>query len=389
MPTPATILLSSLQGRAGDGELRKLVASVGFAVADHSLGSAPAVDFEPVVVAVIDTGERVEVAAAQTRRWRAELGDQIVPVLWIASAELVATGLDAGADVVLARPVDPVTFLAHLRALARTRANAARTAVRAAEARLLGDQLKRALAHLDREQDMARRVRATFLPKSFPQVGSVRFHVRYHARNRAGGDFHDVRRLDEHHVGFFVGDVSGTETATGGLLGAFVQQSVVLKEITGHSYRVVPPNEVLSAVNRQLADLGADELPLVAMLVGVLNAKTGALTLARAGLPTPVHVPADGAPGVWATPGPFLSTADTTYQLLSNTLKPGDRLLIGTDGTRADGDPGSGGTDCLLEAATKHRALTGPGFVDAVACELLQQVRHADDFTLLGVEMMV
>ena len=62
-------------------------------------------------------------------------------------------------------------------------------------------------------------------------------------------------------------------------------------------------------------------------------------------------------------------------------------MLIGTDGTRPDGDPGPAGTDRLLEAAAKHRAASGPAFVDAVARELLQHVRHADDFTLLGVEM--
>ena len=50
-------------------------------------------------------------------------------------------------------------------------------------------------------------------------------------------------------------------------------------------------------------------------------------------------------------------------------------------------DPGPAGTDRLLEAAAKHQAATGPAFVDAVARELLQHVRHADDFTLLGVEM--
>lgn len=387
MSTPATVLLSARAGWTGGAELRQLVAAAGFAVADHALGSAPAVDFDPVAVAVIAVPERVEAAAAQTRRWRAELGDALVPVLWVAPPEAAAAGLDAGADAVLAPPLDPVAFAAQLRALARGRATAARVAVRAAEARLLGDQLKRVLGQLDREQDMARRVQATFMPQSFPQVWGARFHVCYRARNRTGSDFHDVRRLDEHHVGFFVGEVLGT-AAAGGLLGVFVQQSVVMKEITGPGYRLLPPDEVLAGVNRRLLDLSADDPPLVALLAGSLNARTGALTLARAGLPPPVHVPAGGPPAVWAVPGPFLGTASATYQPLSGTLGPGDRLLIGTDGTRPDGDPGPGPADRLLEAAAKHRAATGPGFVDAVGHELLQHVRHADDFTLLGLEML-
>jgi sigma-B regulation protein RsbU (phosphoserine phosphatase) len=383
--SPATVLLSSPPDTSSD-DLRKVIALAGFAVADHLLGSAPAVDFGPVVVAVVDVGERVEVASAQTRRWRAELGDQFIPVLWIASTEKITVGLDAGADVVLAHPVEPAVFVAQLRALTRAHATTARVAVRASESRLLGDQLRKSLTQLEREQEMARRVRATFLPHHFPQVGAARFNVCFRPRSRAGCDFHKVDRLDEHHVGFFVGDVVGTGAA-GGLLGVFVHQSVVMKEIAEKSYRIVPPDEVLTSVNRQLLGLGAEDLPLVAMLIGVLNAKTGSLTLARAGLPAAVHVPATGTPGVWAVPGPFLGTANTTYQSLSGTLNLGDRLLIGTDGTRPDGDPGPTGVDRLLEAASKHRDTTGAAFVDAVARELLQHVRHADDFTLLGVEM--
>jgi serine phosphatase RsbU (regulator of sigma subunit) len=382
---PATVLLSSPPDSTGD-ELRKLVTSAGFAVADHLLGSAPAVDFGPIVVAVVEVGERYDVAAAQTRRWRAELGDQIVPVLWVAAVEKSAAGLDAGADAVVPRPVDPAVFVAQLRALARSQALAARVAVRAGEARLLGDQLQKALAQLEREQDLTRRVHGTFLPTAFPEVGAARFAVCSRPRNRLGGDFHSVRRLDETHVGFFVGDVVGTGSA-GGLLGVFVQQSVVMKVIGEQSYRIVPPENVLTAVNRQLLSLGADDPPLVALLTGVLDTQTGAVTLARAGIPAAVYVPASGTPDVWSAPGPFLGAADTPYQALCRTLGPGDRLLIGSDGTRPNGDPGPTGTDHLLEAAAKHRTLTGSEFVNTVARELLQHVRHADDFTLLGVEM--
>lgn len=383
MPTPATILLSAPAGRA-DAELRALVAAAGFAVADHALGSAPAVDFDAVVIAVVDAGERIEAAAAQTRRWRAELGDRVVPVLWVAPTSAVAVGLDAGADVVLPRPLEAGAFAAQLRALARAHATAARVAARAAEARLLGDQLKKTLAHLDREHDLARRVHAGFRPRALPQVGRARFTAFHRSRGRTPCDFYTVQRLDEHHAGFVVGDAVGAGGSAGGLLGAFVQQCVTMKEITDDTYRIVPPDEVLSSVNRRLLELGADDPPLVALLAGVLNADTGRVVLARAGLPAPVYVPAHGAPVVWAVPGPFLGAADSSYQLLTGVLEPGDRLLIGTDGTRPDGP---GGTDRLLEAAAAHRALAGEAFVGAVARELLQHVRHGDDFTLLGVEV--
>lgn len=374
----SAVLLSLPPIPTGDDARRHAVAA-GFAVVDHALGTAPAVDFGPVAVAVVVVGESPETAAAQTRRWRAELGDRALPILWIADAEHVTFGLDAGADVVLPRPVDSAVFAAQLRALARGQTVAARIAARANESRLLGDQLRKSIAQIEREQELARRARGALAPKVFPEVGVVRFHACH--RSRGGGtDFHDVRRIDEQHVGFTVGDAPGW-------LGLFAQQAIPTKEIGELSYRVLQPGEALTTANRSLLSLGADDLPLVATLAGVVNVRTGTVSLARAGLPAPVYVPATGDAGVWSVPGPFLGTADATYETLSGTLGSGGRLLIGTDGTRPNGDPGPLPPDHLLEAATAHRERRGAEFADAVARELLARVRHADDFTLLCVEM--
>lgn len=374
----SAVLLSVPPVPTGDDLRRHAVAS-GFAVIDHALGTAPAVDFGTIAVAVVVVGDSPETAAAQTRRWRAELGDRTLPILWVADAEQVAFGLDAGADLVLPRPVDPAVFAAQLRALVRGQTVAARVAARANESRLLGDQLRKAIAQLERDQELARRARAALAPKTLPEVGAVRFHACH--RSRGGGtDFHAVRRIDEHHVGFTVGEAPGW-------LGVFVPQAIPTKEIGELSYRVLQPGEALTQANRSLLSLGADELPLVAVLAGVVNARTGAVSLARAGLPAPVYVPATGDVIAWSVPGPFLGTADATYETLSGTLRSGDRLLIGTDGTRPDGDPGPLPPNDLLEAATTHRERRGAEFTDAVARELLARVRHADDFTLLCVEM--
>jgi sigma-B regulation protein RsbU (phosphoserine phosphatase) len=101
-----------------------------------------------------------------------------------------------------------------------------------------------------------------------------------------------------------------------------------------------------------------------------------------------VYVPAAGDPETWAVPGPFLGTAETAYQLVRGRLAPGDRLVIGSDGTRPDGDRAAGtGPDSLLDAAVRHRDRSGQAFVDAVARDLLPHVRHPDDITLMAVEM--
>ena len=375
-----TVLFSAA---APSDDLRHALAAAGFAVADHALGSTPPVEFDAIAVAVVDVGDRPDAAAAQTRRWRIELGDHLVPVLWVCPVESAAAGLAAGADTVLSRPLDDRVFVAQVQAMARVHAAAVRVAVKAGEARLLGDQLRKTYSQLDRELDLARRVQRSFQPHALPEVGGVRFAVCHRQRSRAGGDFHDVRRLDEDHVGFVVGDVMGSGAATGSLLGLLVSQAVRLKDVTGTGYRLIPPDEALAAANRELLGLGFEEPPLVAALAGTVNVRTGAVTLARAGLPAPVYLPPIGNAEAWSVPGPFLGTADTTFQPLSGTLEPGGKLVIGTDGTRPDGDPGPVGTARLIEAAERHRERSGAAFAEALAGELLPGGRHADDFTLL------
>lgn len=384
----STILLSTAPPAPGD-DLRGILVAAGFAVADHALGSTPAVDLGPVVAAVIEVGDRATAAAAQTRRWRAELGDRVGPILWVVPpgmSEVAATGLDAGADVYLARPLDPAVFAAQVRALARRQATAARLGVKAAEARLLGEQLRKAYVQLDRDAEMARRLRRSFLPRTLPAVGAVRFAICHRPRGRTGGDFYDVRRLDEDHVGFLVGDVTGQ--AAGGLLGTFVQQAVTFEETTGDQYRLVPPDEVLAGVNRELLALGLEDPPLVGMLVGIVDARDGLVTFARAGIPAPVYLPVAGEPQAWAEPAPFLGTAEATFSVHRGVLVAGDRLVIGTDGIRPDANPGAG-ADPLGEAVACHRERHGQEFIDAVANDLLPHIRHQDDVTLLALEMVM
>jgi serine phosphatase RsbU (regulator of sigma subunit) len=251
-------------------------------------------------------------------------------------------------------------------------------AARAGEAKLLGEQLNRALAQADRDLDTARRIRLAALPRSFPEVGAARFAVSHLSRGRVGSDFYGVHAVGAHRVAFFVGDTIGP--AAGGLLGVFAAQ-------VASAHAAGSPAEVLAAVGRALRALDLPDPPLVAMLAGSLDTRSGQLAIARAGLPAPVFVPADGNAEAWSMPGPFLGVAETTYPVRTGVLRRGDKLLVGTDGVRPDGTPGPDDDAPLLLAAARHRELAGQRCVDAVARDLLAAVRHDDDFTLLGVEL--
>ena len=376
----SAVLLSAAEPPTG---VRDLLSGGDLQVIDHVLGAIPPVDFGGISAALIEVGDHPETAAAQTRRWRAELGDDLVPLIWIlprADERLAARGLDAGADAVLTRPLDPAVLLAQVQSADRARTRALRLASRAAESRLLGEHLKRAHDEADRTARALRRARLAFLERSFPDYGPVRLAVSHRPRGNTGGDFYAVSRIDDHRISIVVGDVIAPGAA-GDLIGHLASR------IAGRYLTASSAGEALAGVNRELLALGLDDLPLVAMLIGILNTTDGELGLARAGLPAPVFLPAAGTLERWPIPGPFLGTGDSAYETRPVTLRAGDRLVIGTDGIRPDGNPEPGGGDQLLERAEQNRELTGQSFADAVARDLLAEVRHEDDVTLLVVEM--
>jgi phosphoserine phosphatase RsbU/P len=377
---PPAVLLSSHQARSVP-DLGELLASAGFAVRGHTIGVVRAVEFGDAVVAVIDVGNDPVAAATQTRRWRAELADNLLPILWVlpsADSALIVLGLDAGADAVLTLPLDPAVVVAQVRAAARSRAVAARVAARAAESRLLGEQLTRVRDQLDREHAVARGIHLAFLHRPLPELGAIRFHVCHRPRARTGGDFYAVHPLDPVRVAFLIGDVTGVGAATS-LLGTLLASSVT-------SYDTRDPGRLLSDVNRQLLRLRLDDLPLIAMCAGIVNTSTGDIAIARAGLPAPVYVPTQGDILAWSVPGPFLGTAETTYPIHSTRLESGDKLLVSTDGLRAEGSPGPVADPKLVTVATEHRELVGQRFVDSVVARMSSEVLHEEDITLMSVE---
>ncbi len=386
MPSVSQVLFSSVS--PGSAGLRSALADAGFEVVEHVLGSSPTVDFDGIAAAVIEVGDDATAATAQTRRWRLERGDDRAPVLWVLASAAdgsAAAGLESGADACLVTPVNPVVLAAQLRALARAGAASARLAARAAEARLLGDQLRKAYDRIDAEAALAGQVHRIRLDRPIPCVGAARFEVCHRPRSRNTRDFFGIRQLDQFHVGFFLGNVLGQGPAASSLLALFVHEAIDLKESTGGGMR--EPHAILTSLNQQLLALGLEDPPLLAMLVGVLDCREGSVSLARAGLPAPICVPNMGDPMPWGVPGPYLGTSEATFEKLSGTLVVGDRLVMGSDGTRGgEGRTHAVATD-LPAAIARYRNLTGPAFPETLAGELLDQSHCGEDFTLMVVEM--
>jgi phosphoserine phosphatase RsbU/P len=361
----------------------------GFAVEERRPNDLPD-ELTPFAALILDARDGGPDILTQCRRLSLRPLDDRPPLLYLApddSAPARLAGFTHGADAVIARSASPEELLAQVRVLERWHKARGQWLARAAEAQQFNQRLQQAYQQIEMDLRLARQLQASFLPRSLPAVGPVRFAVSYRPCGQVGGDFYDVFRLDELHVGFYVADAMG-HGVPASLLTIFLKKAVHVKEVTGSNYRLVPPEEVLARLNRDLIAQGLAELPFITMVYGLLNCRSGRLAFARAAHPHPVYLPRAGEPEQWQTPGTLLGIFEAEYPPQQRDLFPGDKLLLYTDGLPHAAAGPAGAPTGLLAAAVEHRDLPIAAFVERLSQDLLAQEPQPDDFTLLGVEVL-
>lgn len=191
------------------------------------------------------------------------------------------------------------------------------------------------LHRLDEELRLAARLQQDFLPRELPSVGAVRFHALFRPASYVSGDLYDVFRLDETRVGFYLADAIGHGVPSA-LLTMFLRTSLVSKEIFPGGYRILPPGETLARLNVALTSQNFSQTTFATAVYGVIDSATGEVSLSRAGHPLPVLLSADGSPprALDCGGGPLLGVfaADQTFGTQTIHMRPGDRLLLHSDG---------------------------------------------------------
>jgi sigma-B regulation protein RsbU (phosphoserine phosphatase) len=370
-------------------DLRSALESAGLSVPvrapDHFLGRTGA---GPIVL--VDGGADVESALALCRRLGRSNGDGFAPVVLLTGHEaagLRRRALEAGADLLVPRSLAPADFLAQVQALVRLKERQDQIGAKAAEAQRVHKRLQTTYQQIEIELDLARRLQQSFLPQSLPALPEVKFAVEYRPCGQVGGDFYDVFRLDEHHYGFYVADAMGHGVGAS-LLTIFVKKGVRAKDIVGQSYRLVPPDEVLTRLNHDFIEQALSDTPFITMVYGLLNFRDGILNFSRAGHPYPLYIPHDGPPQLWTMEGSLLGVFATHYRLRTQPLRPGDKVLFYTDGIDAAAFASHPvGSPSLLAAAEHFRDLPIEQFVQRLAIDLFGSTKQNDDLTLLGMEI--
>jgi len=249
-------------------------------------------------------------------------------------------------------------------------------------------RLRERYAEVDEDLLLAQRLQESFLPTHMPNLGGFVFHARIMTSGRVAGDFYDVQRLDESHVGLYVADAIG-HGVRAGLLTVFLKKTVQLKEIGPGGYRLCRPAEVLDRLNRDLMGEELSDSPFITLVYGLMNTVTGEVTLSRGGHPYPILLRADGKTEYIHADGPLLGIMPGKFEESTVRLAPGDKLVFYTDGIdKTKRYRGLRGPDAFFRIIEDNRRMPLDEMFDEVMNRLWRGGRGlpADDITMAGVE---
>jgi PAS domain S-box-containing protein len=195
-----------------------------------------------------------------------------------------------------------------------------------------------------------------------------------------GGDFRDVFALPDGTVVALVGDVMGKGIKAAGLTET-VRAAVRTLALISPS-----PEYILAHANRLL--MHEDEhQQLVTAILAVLDSRTGRGSLASAGHPPPILLSDEGCRAVEPLYGLPLGAMEQSYAAAEFALKPGDVLVLYTDGVteaRRNGD--LFGERRLLEALSVAPAREPQQIVEHVRDAVVSYAAELrDDVQLLAL----
>lgn len=233
-------------------------------------------------------------------------------------------------------------------------------------------------AERDELRDAAATQRA-LLPKELPRVPGRDIAVAWTPAGKVGGDYLDLIPLGGERLGICVGDVAG-KGVPAALLMSNLQAAM----------RALAPNDPSSAslatrINR-IASANLTSNKFITLFYGMLEGRR--LTYTNAGHPAPMLIQATGEHVRLDTGGTVLGVLpDAAYQEAEIELRPGDRLMLFTDGiVEAEDRYGREfGEERLLAFAVANRTLGAAALLQKLEAAVVDSADGAlqDDATLV------
>ncbi len=235
---------------------------------------------------------------------------------------------------------------------------------------------------------VARQIQMGIVPRifpPFPERSEFEIHALLEPAKEVGGDFYDFAFVDEHHLFFAVGDVSG-KGVPASLFMAVTRTLLRSRTEAGSS-----PAQILSAVNNELCR-DNDTSMFATVFCGILDTISGEVSYSSGGHESPYHLSPAGVAPLARSQGIALGAMeDAPYQTLTTTLAPDETIVVYTDGvTDAMSKAGDfWDKQGLLESLQDAGQLPAPEITGKVLKDLrlfANETAQYDDITLLALK---
>jgi phosphoserine phosphatase RsbU/P len=194
-------------------------------------------------------------------------------------------------------------------------------------------QLEEAYRQLDDEMQQAGRVQRELLPAKLPTIDGLELGASYVTSSQAGGDYYHAFPLPDGRWGLFLADVSGHGVA------AAVGMAMVHTLLRSCPEPAASPSRIFSHINRHLMRVAPRGMFATAWY-GIYDPAHRRMDYSVAGHPPPLLRRGPDVRELETTRGlPLGVDEDDTWNEGGMTLRPGDILLLYTDGLIEGANP--------------------------------------------------
>ena len=239
------------------------------------------------------------------------------------------------------------------------------------------------------ELSLAKTIQETSVPNifpPFPERTDFDIYASMTPAKEVGGDFYNFFLIDDEHLAFVIGDVSGKGVPAA----LFMMVTNIM--ISDRTRTGATPGEILTAVNRDICEHNQADM-FVTVWLGILDLATGKVVAANAGHDDAAICRKDGSFELFKTRHGFVigGMQGLKYRDFEIQLEAGDRLFLYTDGVpeATDANNGMFGMERTLDALNANKEKTPQEILDGVHASVNAYVGEApqfDDLTMLCVE---
>jgi sigma-B regulation protein RsbU (phosphoserine phosphatase) len=242
------------------------------------------------------------------------------------------------------------------------------------------------------EMEFARQVQSRLFPQKFPLLHTLEYAGGCAPARQVGGDYYDFLELRPGRLALVLADIAGK-----GVSGALLMANLQANLRSQYAMALTDIRQLLTSVNRLFYENTSDN-SYATLFFADYDDSTGCLRYVNCGHLPPLLLRACGPSGSSLAPQLDVERLGSTSTVLGlfetwecnvaeTTLRPGDTLVLYTDGVTEAAEPSGEefGESRLVETLCANRGLTAQPLLDSViqAVQQFSSEEQADDITLV------